>query len=132
MQTSSTIRRYRELTDEQPILNKCFFAFSKCQFENGKREAGIGDNEKIYQDNYGLYGTKEGLEAVYAFYNERSKRIATECNPQDVYDYEFANYECELIYDDEDAIQIVIDLFGEEQAKTVERRYARTFIGKTA
>ena len=132
MQTSSTIRRYRELTDEQPTLNKCFFAFSKCQFERGMAEAGIREDEKIYQDNYGLYGTKEGLEAVYAFYKERSKRIAAECYPQDVYDYEFANYECELIYDDEEAIQIVIDLFGEETAKTIKRRYGQSIIENIA
>jgi len=132
MQTSSTIRRYREIYDEQPPLFKCFFAFSKCQFERGMAEAGIREDEKIYQDACGLYGTKEGLEAVFTFYEEKSKRIAEECNPQDVYDYEFANHECEITYDDAEAIQIVIDYFGEEQAKTVERRYARTFIGKIA
>ena len=132
MQTSSTTKRYREITDEQAPLNKCFFAFSKSQFENGKREAGIGEYEKIYQDNYGLYGTKDGLEAVYAFYEERSKRIAEECNPQDVYDYEWNNHECMITYDDEEAIQIVIDLFGEETAKTVKRRYAHTIIGNVA
>ena len=95
-------------------------------------EAGIGEDEKIYQDSYGLYGTKEGLEAVYTFYEERSKRIAEECNPQDVYDYEWANHECMITYDDEEAIQIVIDLFGEEKAKTVKRRYAQCIIGNIA
>ena len=79
---TSTTKRYRELCDEQAPLHKCFFAFSKTQFERGMAEAGIGDNEKIYQDNYGLYGTKEGLEAVFTFYEEKSKRIAEECNPQ--------------------------------------------------
>jgi hypothetical protein len=130
--STSTTKRYMEITDEQAPLNKCFFAFSKCQFEQGKAEAGIRDDEKIYQDNYGLYGTKEGLEAVYAFYEERSKRIAAECNPQDVYDYEWANHECMITYDDEEAIQIVIDLFGEDRAKTVKRKYAHTIIGKIA
>ena len=132
MQTSSTTKRYIEITDEQPALNKCFFAFSKQQFEDGKREAGIKEDEKIYQDSYGLYGTKEGLEAVYTFYEERSKRIAEECNPQDVYNYEWNNHECMITYDDEEAIQIVIDLFGEETAKTVKRRYAHTIIGNIA
>jgi hypothetical protein len=60
----STIKRYREIYDEQPTLDKCFFAFSKTQFENGKAEAGIGEDEKIYQDSNGLYGTKEGLETL--------------------------------------------------------------------
>ncbi|MCL2289239.1 MAG: hypothetical protein FWC34_00820 [Bacteroidetes bacterium] len=132
MQTSSTTKRYREICDEQPILDKCFFAFSKSQFEDGRIKAGIGEDEKIFQDSCGLYGTKEGLEAVYAFYEAKNKKIAEECNPQDVYDYEWANHECMITYDDEEAIQIVIDLFGEDRAKTVKRRYAHTVIGKIA
>ncbi|MCL2311914.1 MAG: hypothetical protein FWC41_05435 [Firmicutes bacterium] len=126
MQTSSTTKRYREICDEQPTLDKCFFAFSKTQFVQNKAQAGIGEDEKIYQDNSGLYGTMEGLRAVYEFYYEKNRKIAEECNPQDVYDYEWANHECMITYDDEEAIQIVIDYFGEDRAKTVKRRYART------
>jgi hypothetical protein len=129
---TSTKERYNKLSQEHAPLHKCFFAFSNIQFEDGRIKAGIGEDEKIYQDSYGLYGTKEGLEAVYEFYEDRRKRIAAECYPQDVYDYEWNNHECMITYDDEEAIQIIIDYFGEEQAKTVERRYARTIIGKIA
>jgi len=132
MQTSSTTKLYREICDEQPPLHKCFFAFSKSQFEQGKAEAGISEDETIYRDFCGLYGTKEGLHAVFTFYEEKSKRIADECNPQDVYDYEWNNHECMITYDDAEAIQIVIDYFGEDVAKTIKRRYARTIIGKIA
>ncbi|MCL2289583.1 MAG: hypothetical protein FWC34_02600 [Bacteroidetes bacterium] len=132
MQTSSTKQRYSELSHEHAPLDKCFFAFSNIQFEDGRVKAGIGEDEKIFQDACGLYGTKEGLEAVYEFYEERRKRIAAECEPQDVYDYEFLNHECELTYDDEEAIQLVIDYFGEDRAKTVKRVYAQTIIGKIA
>ncbi|MDR0206290.1 MAG: hypothetical protein LBI45_03400 [Bacteroidales bacterium] len=121
----STIKRYREIYVEKPSLDKCFFAFSKTQFEQGKAEAGIGEDEKIYQDSCGLYGTKEGLNAVYAFYEAKNKRIAAKCDPQDIYNFEWANHECMITYDDEEAIQIVIDYFGVEMAKTVERRYAQ-------
>ncbi len=129
---TSTKQRYYELSHEHAPLHKCFFAFSETQFEDGRKEAGIGEDEKIYQDSCGLYGTKEGLEAVFTFYKDRRKRIAAECKPQDVYDYEFLNHECELTYDDEEAIQLVIDYFGEERAKTVKRVYTQTIIGKTA
>jgi hypothetical protein len=59
MQTSSTARRYTEISDEHAPLHKCFFAYSNKQFEEGRAKAGIGEDEKIYQDSYGLYGTKE-------------------------------------------------------------------------
>jgi len=103
--------------------------FTFVEFENGIR---IIAHYPYGSINYGILPHSIDELDVILENIERSKRIAEECNPQDVYDYEFANYECELIYDDEEAIQIVIDLFGEEQAKTVERRYARTFIGKIA
>ena len=60
---------------------------------------------------------------MYKFYKGQNKRIAAECNPQDVYNYEWDNYECMITYDDEDAIKIIVDLFGVDAAKTVKRKY---------
>ena len=117
-----TTTQHIKIREEQPTLNKCFFAFSKQQFEEGKIKAGITD-EKIYQTQYGLFGTKEGINEMSQFYEEQSKRIAAECNPQDVYNYEWDNYECVISYDDEEAIQLIIHYFGVDAAKTVKRKY---------
>ena len=119
----STTQLYKTILKEQPTLDKCFFAFSNKQFEEGRIKAGIGEDEKINQSEYGLFGTKEGLDETFKFYEEQRKRIAAECNPQDVYNYEWNNHECMITYDDEDAIRIVVDYFGVEAAKTVKRKY---------
>ena len=124
----STTQRYIEIKDEQPTLRKCFFAFSKQQFEKGKIEAGIGEDEEILSAHGGLFGTQQGIDELYKFYKGQNKRIAAECNPQDIYNYEWNNYECMITYDDEEAIQIVVDLFGVDAAKTVKRKYGYTNI----
>ena len=56
--------------------------------------------------------------------NELHKRISKECIPQEVYNYEFDNHECSYVGDDEEAIKIVIDYFGAEKAKDVNRKCA--------
>jgi len=57
----NTAQHYRTILKEQPTLDKCFFAFSQQQFEEGRIKAGIGKDEKINQSEYGLFGTKERL-----------------------------------------------------------------------
>lgn len=128
MNTKATIEHYRNIKNEHAPLRKCFFAFSESQFYEGKREAGIGDDEKIYSGEAGLYGTKEGIQEMFDFYDAKRKQIAAECNPQDVYNYEWSNYECMVACDDEEAIRLVVGYFGMEIAKTVKRKYAYTKI----
>ena len=88
----NTAQHYRTILDEQPTLDKCFFAFSQQQFEEGRIKAGIGEDEKINQSEYGLFGTKEGLDETFKFYEEQRKRIAAECNLQEVYHYEWNDF----------------------------------------
>lgn len=115
---------YLKIKMEQPTLEKVFFAFSNKQFAENKIKAGIGPEEKIYRGPAGSYGTKEGLLNMVNFYDNKHEKIKNNCDPQEVYDYEFNNHECSYVYDDEEAINIVIDYFGEDRAKQVKRRYA--------
>lgn len=114
---------YQEIKNQNPPLEKCFFAFSKQQFAEGKEKAGITD-EQIYEAGAGLYGTKEGLQKLLDFYEGLQKKIALECTPQEVYDYEYVNHECGYVGDDENAILIVIQIFGVQLAASVNRKYA--------
>ena len=125
---NTTTKRYIEIREEQPTLNKCFFAFSKQQFEEGKIEAGITDDEEIFSAHGGLFGTQQGIDELYKFYKVRAKRITSECNPQDICNYEWNNYECIITYDDEEAIQMIVHYFGIDVAKTVKRKYGYTNI----
>lgn len=105
-------------------MKGCFFAFNLKQLEEGKAKAGITPGETIYRGGCGLYGTREGLRKFSADTDAILARVSVECDPQDVYNYEFNNYECELTCDDQEAIRVIISHFGEEVARTVSRRFA--------
>ena len=117
---------YTELKNAVIPLNGCFFAFSDEQFTKGINELGISMEEAkniIYKGDYGLYGTREGLTAYRAAIKENSAHITAECDPQEVYDYEFYNQECGCINDDTEAMKLVIAYFGEDKARTVRRMH---------
>jgi hypothetical protein len=118
----STTARYKEIKETYPEKHKCFFAFNDKQFEEGKARSGILPDEKIYRYGAGMFGTKEGLERYNRDLDAILARIPVECDPQDVYDHEFANHECGYVGDDTQAIKLVTAYFGEQVAKTVERR----------
>ncbi len=120
----STIERYKEITGFFPEMRKCFFAFGDKQFEEGKASAGIQPGEKIYSYGAGLFGTREGVEEYFAGIDASRARIQQECNPQEVYDYEYTNHECGFSHEDTDAIRLVISYFGEQVARTVKRHNA--------
>jgi hypothetical protein len=114
---------YQEIKNEQPILRNCFFAFSKEQLNEGIAKHKL-EGQKLFSGYGGLYGTKEGIDELMNFYDNLNTRIATECDPQEVYDYEHSNHECGYTYDDSEAMMIVISTFTEEQAKNVKRKNA--------
>jgi len=113
---------YTQIKNVEPILTDCFFAFSNVQFEEGMSKHNL-KGQKICSAGAGLYGTREGIKTLFDFYENRSKEISKKCEPQEVYDYEFCNHECSYTNDDEEAIKIVIDIFGTERAKEVKRKY---------
>jgi len=51
--------------------------------------------------------------------------IFHECDPQEVYCYEYNNHECCIAFDgDIEAIRLVAGIWGVETAKTIKRRSA--------
>jgi len=114
---------YQEINSQQPVLEKVFFAFSNEQFAEGKKKIGVTDNKDLLKGFGGCFGTKQGLKDMADFYEDRAARIKNECSPQDVYEYEFGNHECSYTCDDSEAMEIVIDYFGKDRAKEVQRKY---------
>jgi hypothetical protein len=112
---------YQDIKNQQPILRDCFFAFSTQQFEEGITKHNL-EGQKIYRGMSGLYGTESGIKELLNFYSDVNDRIAKECNPQEVYDYEFDNHECSITCDDTDAMMIIVSTFTEEQVKNVKRK----------
>ena len=85
----------------------------------------LNDGEKIYSFGAGGYGTKDGIERLFKFYEDMEARIKNECDPQEVYCYEYNNHECCIAFDgDIEAIRLVARIWGVETAKTIKRRSA--------
>lgn len=128
MLNPQTIRFYQKTKDTHPDADEygIFFAFNREQFDKGYKhlvELGfIKDGDKIQVSGMGAYGTKESLDAFYDFYRNRDKLIPEKCDPQEVYFYEYNNYECMYAWDgDKDAYNTIVDIWGEDVAKRIIR-----------
>lgn len=125
-----TLKRYKQLKKKKQTVSfeklGLFTAFSKKQFEEGYNKlvklGHIKDGDKIYHLYGGCYVTKESYEKLSTFYDEIEKNIKSECDPQEVYYYEYNNYESYIAYDgDYKAMKQIILTFGEEAARKIKR-----------
>lgn len=130
MLNPKTIVQYREIRNTHPRAedHACFFAFGQEQFDYNLsaaiRAGRIREGDKIvYHPHFsGLYGTEEGIRSFLAFYSNQEKAIPLECDPQEVYFYEFNNHESQIAWDgDLDAIRLVMDYFGVDAARSIKR-----------
>lgn len=125
-----TLKRYKELCDERCKVDvskyDCFFAFSDKQFSEGlKSIRPLQEGEKLVSIGAGGYGTKDGAKRLFEFYDSINDKIRSECNPQEVYVYEYNNHECCLDWDgDLNAIRIIATVWGEDVARTIKRKNA--------
>ena len=90
---AKTLKRYRELKDEQSNVDTkkydVFFAFSNKQFEEGlKSIRPLSDGEKFVRIGGGGFATKDGAKRLFEFYESINAKIKAECDPQEVYVYE--------------------------------------------
>lgn len=126
-QNAKTIKRYCELVNERNSIDTTkfdiFFAFSDKQFaENSKKIRPLKDGEKYVSIGAGGYGTRDGVERYFKALSEYRERIKSECDPQEVYCHEYNNHESFLSWDgDMGAIQVIIDTFGADVAKSIKR-----------
>lgn len=128
MLNAQTISRYKEIKNQHPNSDDygVWWAFSNEQFANGKRSAikrgKLNPDDKIYSGGAGLYGTSDAIKAFFAAYRKRDEQIPKECDPQEVYFYEYNNHECMVSWDgDKDAYKLIVEYWGEEVAKTIKR-----------
>lgn len=124
-----TINRYIELKNEHPDSEKhgIFWAFDQKQYDDGiARMKALGlykDGQKVYSFDGGGFAVNHDLaDKFFGFYNNREKMIAEECDPQEVYFYEWNNYECMFDFDgDKRAYDYVVSVFGEDAVKNIKR-----------
>lgn len=122
---AKTLEKYQQLKYENHApMEGCFFAFNKQQYEEGyeKIKHLLSEGEKIVSvGNTGLFGKRECVDRYFDFYDNKNKLIREECDPQEVYYDEWNNHEICYTHDDEEAIKIIIDIWGVEVAKTIKR-----------
>lgn len=129
---AKTINRYKELRAEHPDSERygVFFAFDAKRYDEGCRRLAakgyLKDGAKVVRGGMGMYGTKSEIDRYLAFYREREEAIARECDPQEVYFHEWNNHECMVSMDDDDALNVVISVFGKEAAHKIYRVYPGT------
>lgn len=131
---AETLTRYSELREQQYKI-PCdkygvFFAFSQDQFDQGYKglvkRGLIKDGEKIKRFGGGAYGILEGMKRWMKESHEIDEKIRTECDPYEVYLYEYNNFECCIDWDgDTRAVEEVIRLFGMDGARKLEGRRMR-------
>lgn len=125
-----TLKRYKELCNQRYEVDvkkfDCFFAFSNEQFAKGKASIRpLKEGEELFSLGGGCYGTKDGAERLFKFYDEVNAKIKEECDPQEVYCYEYNNHESFYAFEgDLDAMKLVISIFGREAAQKVKRKSA--------
>lgn len=127
MRGCKTLKRYHQLCEERDNIDcykhNCFFAFSEEQYNRGKaRIRPLKEGEKIYSVGAGMYGTKEGVASFFAEVKSFDQRIKEECDPQEVYFYEYNNHECMLSWDgDEEPVKLVVGIWGTDVLNTLVR-----------
>lgn len=125
-----TLKRYMELCNQRYEVDMkkfdCFFAFSNEQFAKGLASIRpLGEGEKLVCIGGGCYGTKDGADRLFKFYDEVNAKIKNECDPQEVYCYEYNNHESFYSFEgDLEAMKLVISIFGREAAQQVKRKSA--------
>lgn len=126
VENPKTLEKYHQLCDGKFDFEKhgIFFAFGEKQFDKYYAEmiekGYLTKEDKIYSLGAGAYGKAEGCKAFNIFCKDKKKLIAKECDPQEVYFYEYNNHEC-MFTDDSDAYAMVEDIFGKKRAKQIQR-----------
>ena len=114
---------YADLRNLAPALCECFHAFNDRQMNEGLEKTGLSRSTIVHY-GYGLYGSKAGITKYLQFYDNIDKQIAAQCTPQEVYDAEYDNHECDYNQSDTAAMVLVLGIFSVSKASTIDRRNA--------
>lgn len=133
---AETLQRYSELCQQQnniPIDKYgVFFAFDQGQFDNGYKglvkKGFIKEGEKIKSFGQGCFGILDGMKRWMKECRDIDDQIRAECDPYEVYLYEYNNFECCIDWDgDTRAVEKVISLFGAAGAAALQGRRMRAY-----
>ena len=119
---AKTLRKYEALQDKIYHLDTkgmgIFAAFSEKQYKEGMdylKDNGLyKEGDKLYHSRTGCYGTKEAWDKYTKAINEITKEMS-ECDPYEVYCYEYNNFECCIDWDgDKRAVEAVLKIWDKD------------------
>lgn len=130
LSNAKTLDIYHALNEERRTCDlkrfDMFCAFTDEQFEKGAASIRpLREGEKYVHYGAGIFGTRDGIKSYLAYSRDINDRIAKECDPQEVYCYEYNNFESCINYEgDLDAIRVIRDIFGIDVAHRIKRMNA--------
>ena len=121
---ANTLKRYAEIREKTRTFHHkgMTYAFGEKQTKEAldRLRPQLKEGEKILYNSYGMLATPEAYEAWKQALNEEREAVARECDPAEVYAYEYNNHES-MYSDDEIPFGIVCDYFGKERASKIKR-----------
>ena len=91
-------------------------------YTNNKRKAVRGAKNGQIGLVSGFIITALAAERPFLTLRDIQNRIRTECDPQEVYCYEFNNYESAIAFDEDmDAIRLIAAIWGQETTSRIKR-----------
>lgn len=124
IQDDQTLKAYQAIRKEQyeHVHPETCWEFSDIKKVFAKLKPLMKEGEKIIQFANGGFATPKGWEMMKAYWKSIDERIRKECDPQEVYFYEFNNYESAINWEgDTDAIEIILRIYGPDVARTIKR-----------
>ncbi|MCM1503368.1 MAG: hypothetical protein NC115_12010 [Bacteroidales bacterium] len=128
IENDKTIGRYKALKKEKQDVDlrkyNVFVAFNQETFDREMKRIKplLEDGEKLVRIGGGVYGTREGYRRLTEYYDSVQEKIRQECDPWEIYLYEWNNFECCIAWDgDEDAIKEICRIWGDEVARSIPR-----------
>lgn len=123
----TTIEIYKSIKEEMYHKQHegIFYAFDEKGFNEGYERVKhlLKEGEKVVRFTGGGFGVRAYIDKMLEYYDECDARIANECEPQEVYVYEYNNHECMYAYEgDVEAVNCVIRIFGNDAARKLQRR----------
>lgn len=117
IENAKTLKLYHELNDKASRYDDpcMFYAFSQEQFDRGmeKVKPHLKEGQEVLRYRYGLFSTKEAYDKLIDFLTHKDEIIAKECDPQEVYCYEYNNYESCIAWEgDKEPYEIVKRIYG--------------------
>ena len=125
IKNDKTLKRYNEITDEMYHHTHPETCWEFENFENVKKKLSpyLKEGEKIISFGGGGFATPKGFKMMMEYYDNVDKRIAAECDPQEVYWYEYNNHECPINMEgDTEPMKIILRIYGEEIARKIVRK----------